>query len=61
MIVMIDASTHTIQRLWIKARLLSKGDASDREHGAGMQEVLCGLGVIEPPTIEPPPGFEEWK
>jgi hypothetical protein len=50
MIVMIEASTHTIARLWERARSLSKGDPEDREFGAGMQEVLRGLGVIEPVT-----------
>ena len=48
MIVMIEASTHTIARLWERARSLSKGDPEDREFGAGMQEVLRGLGVTEP-------------
>lgn len=48
MIVMIEASHHTIARLWIRARELSKGDHEDREFGAGMLEVLRGLGAIEP-------------
>lgn len=48
MIVMIDASTHTIQLLWTRARLLSQGDDLCRNYGAGMQEVLRELGVIEP-------------
>lgn len=45
---MIEASTHTIARLWERARSLSRGDPEDREFGAGIQEVLRALGVSEP-------------
>ena len=51
MIVMIDASTHTIQLLWTRARLLPQGDDLCRNYGAGMQEVLRELGVIEPRDV----------
>ena len=51
MIVMIDASTHTIQLLRTRARLLSQGDDLGRDYGAGMQEVLRELGVIEPRDV----------
>lgn len=51
MIVMIEASTHTIQRLWITARAFSQGDAADRERGAGMQQVLRELGASEPVAL----------
>lgn len=50
MIVMIEASTHTIQLLWMRARLLSQGDDLCRNYGAGMQEVLRELGATEPKT-----------
>lgn len=55
---MIEASTHTLARLWAKARALSQGDQSDREYGAGMQDVLRALDVIEPPETAP---FRGWK
>lgn len=48
MIVMVEASTHTIQLLWTRARLLSQGDDLCRNYGAGMQEVLRALGATEP-------------
>lgn len=48
MIVMVEVSSHTIARLWERARSLSKGDPEDREFGAGMQEVLRQIGAIEP-------------
>lgn len=47
MIVMIDASTHTIQLLWTRAKLLMEGDEINRAYAAGMREVLHGLGVID--------------
>jgi len=55
MIVMIEASTHTIELLWTRARLLSQGDDLNRNYGAGMQEVLRGLGVIEPKAAHEEP------
>lgn len=53
MIVMVEASTHTIAELWTRARFLSRGDPEDREFGAGMQEVLRQLGVAEPIGASP--------
>ena len=43
-----SASASTVEYLWSRARLYSKGDPEDREFGAGMQEVLRLLGVAEP-------------
>ncbi len=48
MIVMIEASTHTIARLWAHAEVLLKGDALDVEYAAGMKNVLEALGVEKP-------------
>lgn len=45
---MVEVSSHTLARLWERARSLSKGDPEDREFGAGMQEVLRALGVVDP-------------
>ena len=48
MIVMIEASTHTIARLWAHADTLLKGDALDIEYAAGMKNVLETLGIEKP-------------
>lgn len=48
MIVMIEASTHTISRLWAHAETLLKGDALDVEYAAGMKNVLQLLGIANP-------------
>ena len=49
MIVMIEASTHTIAKLWGDARALARtGDEDERSYAAGMQDVLRTLGVAEP-------------
>jgi hypothetical protein len=50
MIVMIEASTHTIAKLWADVRALLKGDEGEQAHAAGMMDVLHDLGVIEPTT-----------
>lgn len=52
MIVMVEASTHTIARLWKYARALESGDVLDQEKSAGVKQVLRELGVNEP-TPEP--------
>lgn len=52
MIVMIEASTHTIARLWKYARALEAGDVLDQEKSAGVKQTLRELGVIEP-KLEP--------
>lgn len=51
MIVMIEASTHTIARLWAHAETLLKGDAIDVEYAAGMKNVLQSLGVAKPQPL----------
>lgn len=54
MIVMIEASTHTIAKLWEDARALARtGDEDERSYAAGMQDVLRTLGVAEPQEQSP--------
>ena len=51
MIVMIEASTHTIAQLWAHVDTLLKGDAFDAldiEYAAGMKNVLETLGIEKP-------------
>lgn len=48
MIIMIEASTHTIAKLWAHADALLTGDALDVEYAAGMKNVLQSLGVAKP-------------
>lgn len=48
MIVMIEASTHTIANTWKNVRELEKGDEDERTYAAGMLDVLRDLGVTDP-------------
>lgn len=48
MIVMIEASTHTIANIWRTIRELEAGDTIDRSAAAGARYVLKMLGEVEP-------------
>jgi hypothetical protein len=60
-IVMVEASTHTIQHLWARARLLLEGDELNRAFSGGMLEVLRVLGATDPAAGQSPIQVKDQK